>query len=94
MAQSLLASPGSPGLHDPGGGQREHEKADLAPVAQETDVPVVPVRVSEVHGLADGAPAHPDQGLHHAHVPGQRQDVPPGRARLELSPGLAETGGK
>ena len=84
MAQSLLASPGSPGLHDPSGGQREHEKADLAPVAQETDVPVVPVRVSEVHGLADGAPAHPDQGLHHAHIASQSQDVPSHRARPEL----------
>ena len=40
--------------------------------------------VGEVHGLADRAPAHPDQGLHHTHVASQSQDVPTHWARPEL----------
>ena len=84
IPHALLLVPGSLGLHDPGGRQGEREEADLAPVAEEADVAVVPVVVGEVHGLADGAPAHPDQGLHHAHVPSQSQDVPSHWARPEL----------
>lgn len=80
----LLLLPGSLGFHDPGGRQGGQEEADLSPVAQEPDVAVGPVGVGEVHGLADGAPAHPDQGLHHAHDPSQSQDVPPHWARPEL----------
>ena len=84
MNVPLCLLPGSLGLHDPGGWQGEHEEADLAPVAQQPDVAVTPVGVGVVHGLADGAPAHPDQGLHHAHVASQSQDVPSHWARPEL----------
>ena len=63
-------------FQNPGSRNRKCQKHNFSPVSQEANVTVIPVWVGVVHGLWDGAPAHPDQGLDHTNEACQQQYVP------------------